>query len=129
MEDSRPSIDIFKAIFASDESDSSDSSGSDHDADKALGTDAVKKGVDNSDFSGVKMTTQSPKSNQTRTPQKLASGIFANIDFDAVNEVPSHMLDDLPENVPSKADDVDRVEERAAPAAYYGPALPPADGE
>ncbi|UXI22985.1 ATP-dependent RNA helicase DDX49 [Sarcoptes scabiei] len=103
---SKPSMDLFRSIFASDEEDDDD----DND------TNDQKKDDDDEEEKGNSLE----KDHQARNYQKSSGGIFSGIDFDHLeNNFNPHLLDqndDKDNDCDTKVDEDDDC---------YGPVLPP----
>jgi len=119
-ETTRPPMDLFKAIFASDEEESEDESkNNDNEDDNNNNNNSIdNKSIDNSNTDKIV--------NQINTTK--ASGIFANIDFDQLNRnfTPILKSNDIPDPQSSQTNQ-SLTDHNVEPINddFYGPALPP----
>ncbi|KAG1688808.1 G patch domain-containing protein 1 [Nymphon striatum] len=128
VNEERPPMDFFKAIFASDESSSDDESEiSDDDdtpdrvEDSSAQHNSLSLPQDKLESPNSKVNMKSDFIDGENT--KIASGVFANINFEELNTVPNNNLTNI---YPlEKGKNFSSSTSIADPDIQYGPALPP----
>ena len=123
----KPPMDMFKAIFADSDSDESDN----EPEEKPVATESEKSGNHiqaKSSIGAPKKPWEEKEGNVLRSKEP-ATGIFANIDFDALNKRPAAKRPRSPSISPRRVKPEETLKQETASGSSsddgFGPALPP----